>query len=111
MKKLLTILTTVSLLKPTVNTIISLNSRSKHVPDDDSGQVTKDVEIMNKIMTKVLESFKAWWGKKAVIDINIYPDQITKFKELVIHLKTNDGEVLTGAAISRRGFWSISNWI
>ncbi|WHQ36964.1 lipoprotein [Spiroplasma sp. SV19] len=104
MKKLLTVLTSVSLLAPTVNTIISCNSKPKHVPDDDAGQGVNDVDIINKIMTKVSERFKAWWDKKATIDINIYPDQITKFQELVTRLKTNDGEVLTGNAINQYRF-------
>ncbi|AOX43948.1 hypothetical protein S100390_v1c06110 [Spiroplasma sp. NBRC 100390] len=70
MKKLLTILTTVSLLTPTVNTIISCNNRPKYIPDDDSSKTTNDVEIMNKIMEKVSERFKAFWNQKATIDIN-----------------------------------------
>ncbi|WP_283272553.1 hypothetical protein [Spiroplasma sp. SV19] len=103
---MLTVLTSVSLLVPTVNIIISCNSRPKYVPDDedDAGQGVNDVEIINKIMTKVWERFKAWWDKKATIDINIYPDQITKFQELVTLLKTNDGEVLTGNAINQYRF-------
>ncbi|WHQ36489.1 lipoprotein [Spiroplasma sp. SV19] len=104
MKKLLTVLTSVSLLAPTVNTIVSCNNQPKHIPDDDAGQGTNDVEIINKIMTKVKETFKAWWDTKATIDINTYPDQITKFQELVTHLKTNDGEVLTGNAINQYRF-------
>ncbi|AOX43970.1 hypothetical protein S100390_v1c06330 [Spiroplasma sp. NBRC 100390] len=105
MKKLLTILTTVSLLTPTMDTIVSCNSKPKFIPDDDdSTQTTKDVEIMNNIKNKVLEQFKAFWNQKATIDINDYPDQVTKFQELVTNLKTNDGTVLIGEAIRQWRF-------
>ncbi|WP_338965873.1 lipoprotein [Spiroplasma endosymbiont of Sarcophaga carnaria] len=104
MKKLLTILTTFSLITPTINTIVSCNNRPKYIPDDDSKETTNDVEIMNKLMSKVSQHLKTWLAEKATIDINNYPDQIAEFKELVTHLKTNDGEVLTGATISKWRF-------
>ncbi|WP_419335399.1 hypothetical protein [Spiroplasma endosymbiont of Sarcophaga variegata] len=59
---------------------------------------------MNKLMSKVSQHLKTWLAEKATIDINNYPDQIAEFKELVTHLKTNDGEVLTGATISKWRF-------
>ncbi|WHQ36578.1 lipoprotein [Spiroplasma sp. SV19] len=104
MKKLLTILTSAGLLVPTVNSIISCNSHPKHVPDDDAGEGTNDVEIINKIMKKVKETFKAWWDKKATIDINTYPDQITKFQELVDNVKKHDNLTLVGKKISQWRF-------
>ncbi|WP_425379454.1 lipoprotein [Spiroplasma endosymbiont of Stenodema calcarata] len=99
MKKLLSIFTTVSLLTPTVNTIISCNKAHKYIPDDDSNNIGNDIEIMNNINARVKKHLDEWWKAKAKIDITKYPDQVEKFKELVTSLKTNDDQVLTGAAI------------
>lgn len=55
-------------------------------------------------MGRVSQHLKIWWAKKTTIDINNYPDQIAKFEELVTHLKTNDGEILTGDVISQWRF-------
>ncbi|WHQ37254.1 lipoprotein [Spiroplasma sp. SV19] len=104
MKKLLTILTTVSLLTPTVNTIVSCSKEPKYIPDDDSNQTINDVETINKIKERVKKHFQAWWNAKSTIDITAYSDQVAKFEELVTSLKTNDGQVLVGTAISQYRF-------
>ncbi|WP_425380576.1 hypothetical protein [Spiroplasma endosymbiont of Stenodema calcarata] len=104
MKKLLSIFTTVSLLTPTVNTIIICNKAHKYIPDDDSNNNGNDIEIMNNINARVKKHLNEWWNTKTKIDITEYPDQMEKFKELVTNLKHNDGTILIGKAINEWRF-------
>ncbi|WP_425380575.1 hypothetical protein [Spiroplasma endosymbiont of Stenodema calcarata] len=106
MKRILSLFTTVSLLTPTVNTIISCNKVLKYVSDDESNDIDNgnDIEILNNINARIKNYFQGWWETKATIDINKYPDQVEKFKESVANLKTKDSQVLTGAAIRQWRF-------
>ncbi|WP_425380560.1 hypothetical protein [Spiroplasma endosymbiont of Stenodema calcarata] len=74
--------------------------------DDESNDIDNgnDIEILNNINARIKNYFQGWWETKATIDINKYPDQVGKFKELVANLKTKDSQVLTGAAIRQWRF-------